>query len=301
MAKVSVIIPAYNAEKTLRRCVESILQQSFRDLEVILVDDGSRDGTPALCDALAAEDSRVRVIHKPNGGVSAARNTALDAATGEYVLFADSDDWLAEESIAAMVGVAQTHGVDLVIADYYRVFEGAVQAKSRIRSAGPMGRPAFLHAFTDAPSAFYFGVLWNKLYRREIIEAHRLRLDTHFSWCEDLLFNMDYYRHVTCAYALRQPVYYYVRSLDSLSMQRMNLFRLGRIRLHMFAAYRRFAREALSPAAYRAWKPRALRFFYAGLIDEFVLPWEGKTNGGCERRLFESKSPSRALPKNRCG
>ena len=269
---VSVIVPAYNAEKTLEKCVKSILNQRFRDIEVLLVNDGSRDGTAALCDRLAEEDSRICVFHRENSGVSATRNFALTQARGEYIQFVDSDDWLEEDAVAAMVRAAQTHGSDLVIADYYRVYEGLAQPKSRAQAAGPVDADAFIRAFTDSPSAFYYGVLWNKLYRRDIIIRHNLRMDESLSWCEDLLFNMSYYKHIASAYALRTPVYYYVRSMTSLSMQKMNLVKLGRIRLKLYAAYRRFALEILTPGAYRAWKPRAVKFFYAGLIDEFVLP-----------------------------
>lgn len=282
---VSVIVPAYQAEKTLEKCVRSILTQSFRDVEILLVDDGSRDGTAELCDRLAGEDSRIRVFHRENSGVSATRNFALEQACGEFIQFVDSDDYLAENAIAAMVQVARTHGSDLVIADYYRVYEGAAQCKSRGRSIGPVDAEAFLQDFTDSPSAFYYGVLWNKLYRREIIQQHGLRMDESFSWCEDLLFNMNYYRYIAGVYVLRVPVYYYVRSMTSLSMQKMNLFRLGRIRLHMFREYCRFARETLLPAAYRRWRSRMIRFFYAGLVDEFVLPWQKKDSQGTERTL----------------
>ena len=273
---VSVIVPAYNAEKTLEKCVKSILNQRFRDIEVLLVDDGSRDGTAALCDCLAEEDSRICVFHRENSGVSATRNFALTQARGEYIQFVDSDDWLEEDAVAAMVRAAQTHGSDLVIADYYRVYEGLAQPKSRAQAAGPVDVDAFIRAFTDSPSAFYYGVLWNKLYRRDIIIMHNLRMDESLSWCEDLLFNMSYYKHIASVYVLRMPVYYYVRSMTSLSMQKMNLVKLGRIRLKLYAAYRRFALETLTPGAYRAWKPRAVKFFYAGLIDEFVLPGSGE-------------------------
>ena len=185
-----------------------------------------------------------------------------------------------EEAVAAMVRAAQTHGSDLVIADYYRVYEGLAQPKSRAQTAGPVDADAFIRAFTDSPSSFYYGVLWNKLYRRDIIIRHNLRMDESLSWCEDLLFNMSYYKHIASAYVLRTPVYYYVRSMTSLSMQKMNLVKLGRIRLKLYAAYRRFALETLTPGAYRAWKPRAVKFFYAGLIDEFVLPGGGKMKFG---------------------
>ena len=101
--QISVIVPVYNVEGYLARCVDSILGQTYENLEVILVDDGSRDGSGALCDAFARQDHRVKVIHKPNGGLSSARNTGIDAAQGEYLAFVDSDDWLEPDAYAQML------------------------------------------------------------------------------------------------------------------------------------------------------------------------------------------------------
>ena len=94
MPQISVIVPVYNVQRYLRRCVDSILSQTFSNLEVILVDDGSPDRCGAICDEYAAADPRVKVIHKPNGGLSSARNAGIEAAAGEYLAFVDSDDWL---------------------------------------------------------------------------------------------------------------------------------------------------------------------------------------------------------------
>ena len=107
MATVSIIIPVYNAEHTLERCVDSVLGQEFTDFELLLVDDGSSDGSPALCDRYAAQDSRVRVIHKENGGVSAARNAAMDLAEGEFLQFLDSDDWITPDATKLLLRSAR--------------------------------------------------------------------------------------------------------------------------------------------------------------------------------------------------
>ncbi len=104
---VSIIVPVYNIEKYLSRCVESLREQTHKELQVLLVDDGSTDGSGALCDAFAAEDSRIQVIHKPNGGLSDARNAGLDAATGEWILFVDGDDYLAPEAVQRLLDAAQ--------------------------------------------------------------------------------------------------------------------------------------------------------------------------------------------------
>ena len=101
--KLSVVIPVYRVESTLDRCVESVLRQHVDDMEVILVDDGSPDRCPQLCDEWARRDSRIRVVHKPNGGLSDARNAGIDIATGDYIAFVDSDDWIADDTYAPLL------------------------------------------------------------------------------------------------------------------------------------------------------------------------------------------------------
>lgn len=122
MPKISIIVPVYNAEKYLRECVESILLQTLSDLELILVDDGSTDSSPALCDQYAARDTRVKVIHKPNGRAASARNAGLRAASGEYIAFVDADDWISPDMYEKML---QT-GADVTLCDYVR-FQGGTQ------------------------------------------------------------------------------------------------------------------------------------------------------------------------------
>lgn len=103
--KISVIVPVYNAEKWLRRCVDSILAQTYTDFELLLVDDGSTDGSGAICDEYATLDARIRPFHKPNGGVSSARNLGLDNARGEWICFVDSDNWMAKNSLESLLTV----------------------------------------------------------------------------------------------------------------------------------------------------------------------------------------------------
>ena len=122
--QISVIVPVYNVEGYLARCVDSILGQTYENLEVILVDDGSRDGSGALCDAFAQQDHRVKVIHKPNGGLSSARNTGIDAAQGEYLAFVDSDDWLEPDAYAQMLERMKAYDVKLVCGGRYDVDGG---------------------------------------------------------------------------------------------------------------------------------------------------------------------------------
>lgn len=121
--KVSIIVPVYNAEKSLARCVDSILNQEFRDFELILMDDGSKDRSGEICDGYARADARVVVVHKENTGVSDTRNQAIARARGTFLQFVDSDDWLTADATKLMVRAAEETGCDMVIADFYRVSE----------------------------------------------------------------------------------------------------------------------------------------------------------------------------------
>lgn len=121
---ISVVVPVYNVEHELSRCVDSILVQSYANIEVILVDDGSTDGCPSMCDAYEKMDSRVRVIHKSNGGLSSARNAGLSCATGEWILYVDSDDYILNDSCERLIAVGAKYDCDIVSADAIREFNG---------------------------------------------------------------------------------------------------------------------------------------------------------------------------------
>ena len=128
--KVSVVIPVYNTKTYLEQCVVSVITQTFKDLDILLIDDGSTDGSSDLCDQLAASDKRIRVIHKENEGVSAARNLGLDEATGEYVMLLDSDDWLDMDAVETLVKKADSESTDVLHFNYIREFEGKSLVKA---------------------------------------------------------------------------------------------------------------------------------------------------------------------------
>ncbi len=121
MAKVSIVVPIYKAERYLMRCIKSILVQTLKDVEIILVDDGSPDNCPQICDSYALRDDRIKVVHKENGGLSSARNAGMDAATGDYIGFVDADDCIMPEMYMRMAEVIQEYHVDFVMSDYIRI------------------------------------------------------------------------------------------------------------------------------------------------------------------------------------
>ena len=187
---ISIIVPAYNCESTLNRCVESVLSQQFKDFELLLVDDGSTDGTPALCDAYAAKDSRVRAFHKPNGGVSSARNMGLDNAEGEWITFVDSDDVLAENAlqlIADVVSQQDSEIPDLIVENLMIIHHN---------------EPAFalygpgLYTVNQLYGQGLWGAVWNKTFSRSIIEEYRIRFDESLRFSEDCLFVAEYCGHL---------------------------------------------------------------------------------------------------------
>lgn len=135
MPKVSIIVPVYNAEKYLHRCVDSILAQTFTDWECILVDDGSPDGSGAICDAYAKQDTRIKVVHKENGGVSSARQCGMDSAIGDYVIHADPDDWVEASMLNDLYAAAESKNADMVICDFICEYtQGSFYQKQELQS-----------------------------------------------------------------------------------------------------------------------------------------------------------------------
>lgn len=216
MPFVSLIIPLYNAEKYIRRCLDSAMQQTFSDMEIIVVNDGSEDSSLAICREYEKLDSRFHVIDKENTGVSDSRNRAIDLAQGEYLQFLDSDDWLAPDATESLVYAAKKYDCDLVIADFYRVDGAVFTEKQHIRERGLLTREQYAEYMMQEPADFYYGVLWNKLYRHSIIKDYQIRMNLELRWCEDFLFNLSYIRHAKRFTAIQTPIYYYMKRKGSI-------------------------------------------------------------------------------------
>ena len=272
MPLVSIIVPVYNAEKTIERCVHSILNQEYRDFELILLDDGSTDSSGAICDVCAERDGRVRVLHKENTGVSDTRNRGIAMAKGAYLQFADADDWITPEATRFFVHAATENGCDLVIADFYRVIGERVSQKGSIEEEGILQRTDFAVKMMQKPADFYYGVLWNKLYKRSIIKKHRLRMDNAVSWCEDFMFNLEYVRHARTIYALKIPVYYYVKTKGSLVSQGLSMKKTLQMKRTVFACYNDFYKDVFDDTDYEKRKGQVYRFLFDAASDGSVSP-----------------------------
>lgn len=208
LPKVSIIVPVYKAEKTLARCVETIMAQTHPAIEIILVDDGSPDRCGEICDELAAQDTRIRVIHQPNGGVSSARNAGIAAATGEFVCFVDSDDEVYPDYVATMYERMANTDVDLVVCNYEtheinRTYNQNIEDCELIVSAVPFADGCKL---IDSP---YMWGPWNKMFRRQVLVDHGLLFDTEVPFGEDTIFVYQYMCHCHGLALVSHPVYVY--------------------------------------------------------------------------------------------
>lgn len=274
--KVSIIIPIYNAQANLCRCIDSVLKQDFEDFELLLMDDGSSDESGKICDEYKAQDPRIRVIHKENSGVSDTRNLAISLSRGTYLQFLDSDDWITPDATGLLVRMAQEQDCGMVIADFYRVIGERVSPKGRIHETGVLTREEFALEMMENPADFYYGVLWNKLYRRDLIEKYGLCMDKDISWCEDFIFNMEYIRHVERVYVLRVPVYYYVKTPGSLVTQGNSISNTIRMKRMVFKCYREFYQDVFGEEDYEKIRLQVYRFLIDaagdGSVGSFMLP-----------------------------
>lgn len=213
-AKISVIVPVYNVEEYLPRCVESILAQSYRNLEIILVEDGTKDHSGAICDACARQDARVRVIHKENGGLSSARNAGIDAATGEYIAFVDSDDWIEPDMYEKMMALMEKYAVSLVCAGRWDVSSeagekrlGLCPPREEVISGEELVRRIFHWENVDSAA-------WDKLYHRSLFDSVRYPLGVI---CEDVPTTYRIALNAGQAAMLPEPVYNYFHRPGSIT------------------------------------------------------------------------------------
>lgn len=210
---ISVIVPVYNTEKYLDECIQSILNQSFTDFELLLIDDGSTDRSGAICDQYAAKDERVRVFHTENGGVSSARNVGLDEAKGEWIAFVDSDDWV--KSLFLENFIRYVDDVDIIIS-YSEIETKNGIHKIEISSEGIVTNTNFHELFTK------YGMTvnttsWAKLYRKDLIEINKIRFDNRIKMGEDTVFLYTCLLKAEKIFVLNKTDYYYRDRSESLS------------------------------------------------------------------------------------
>ena len=215
---ISVIIPVYNVEKYLHRCLDSVIAQTYQNLEIICVDDGSIDDSGKICDQYAVRDARIKVIHQENQGLSAARNRGLDAAEGEYIAFVDSDDYILEDMYKKMLDKLLNYNVDLCVCQWqYEFSDGRQVVKKKNIDPTIYGRKASL----EFARFLYMGnyengvvvAAWNKLYRRALLDTIHFEGRIH----EDDAFNGRIMAKDISVYVMEEQFYVYAQNGDSLT------------------------------------------------------------------------------------
>lgn len=200
---LSLIVPIYNTEKCLARCIESIISQTFNDWELILVNDGSTDNSKCIAEDYIKKDSRIHFINSDNYGVSHARNLGLMNATGKYISFIDSDDELEKNALSLFQKIEIYYQATLYKFGYRRIGNNTI---SNIISQ-QIGLFNISQALLIIEQNMYSGFLWNSIFRKEIIEKYQLRFDESISWCEDHLFFYEYLSHCNNVY-ISDSIYY---------------------------------------------------------------------------------------------
>lgn len=209
---VSILIPAYNASAFLPKCLDCVLNQTYQDLQVVIVDDGSRDNTLELCQNYAEKDSRIEVYHQENEGVAPTRNHLLEKVKGDYVLFVDADDWIELDMVEYIVSLAKETDAELVMCD--RVINDAKpsdkEPKVRILPQEEAIRDFLLHEY-------FVGALWNKLFKRSVVEGLSFHKDIWYG--EDALFTWNVLQNVNTVAVSNKQLYHYYMNEESISHQ----------------------------------------------------------------------------------
>ena len=223
---ISIIVPVYKVENYLDRCVTTLLGQTYKNIEIILVDDGSPDNCPQLCDEYEKKDSRIKVIHKGNGGLGFARNSGLEVASGEYIAFVDSDDYVTEDMCEKLMSAAIKYHADIVYGSIYYDENGVIKQRSRAQHPiiwkDDAVKGFLLDLIAMKPEAKQDTIIevsvWKAIFRRKIFDDYHVRFVSEREFIsEDIIFDIDYISKAHSVVLIPDPVYYYCTNPNSLS------------------------------------------------------------------------------------
>ena len=259
---VSIILPVYNAQNHLARCVGSICAQTYQNIEIIILNDGSKDQSLPVCEEFRQKDPRILLVDKANSGVSDTRNLGLKLASGKYVEFVDSDDYLEPDFTERLVAAAEENEADFVIAPYKMVIPAGASKPEQVLDkiqdelgvmsvarppevreygflpAGVYDKETFALRLMDKPASYFYSVLWNKLYRRDILTGNDIQFVSEMRWAEDLVFNLRYIQYAERFVAIDKPGYYYVQNPQSICHTQINAATIVQNKLQVFRYYK---------------------------------------------------------------
>lgn len=208
--KLTISVPIYNVERYLHQCLDSIINQTLHDIEIILVDDGSTDTSGVICDRYAAKDSRIKVVHKKNGGLASARQAALEIATGIYFCACDADDWVELDMYEQMYNKAQDTGADIIICDYYIEYDNGKTVHKQIEKLDDSETDLIGNALNGKiPTS-----VWNKIYKREIFQKYNITWEQGIDLGEDFLISLKIFRNPVTFNYIQKPLYHYRRLMN---------------------------------------------------------------------------------------
>lgn len=232
--KVSVLIPAYNAEKYIAQCLGSVCNQTYRDLQIVVIDDGSKDSTLAVILSWAEKDNRIEVISRENKGVSQTRNELIDCAKGDFVLFVDADDWIEHDMISTLVVLSEKNGVDLVMC---RNVNNDIEPDKGSCKVNVWERPLILNKFLQHRELT--GALWNKLIRKELFDG--IRFKPEISYGEDAMVIWDILNKIDKMASTTQQFYHYRMNATSISHQSLSESKMSVIPVWEYISGSKFA------------------------------------------------------------
>ena len=258
---ISVVIPTYNRRDKLPACIASVLAQTYRNIEIIILNDGSKDQSLPVCEEFRQKDPRILLVDKANSGVSDTRNLGLKLASGKYVEFVDSDDYLDPDFTERLVAAAEENEADFVIAPYKMVIPAGASKPEQVLDkiqdelgvmsvarppevreygflpAGVYDKDTFALRLMDKPASYFYSVLWNKLYRRDILTGNDIQFVSEMRWAEDLVFNLRYIQYAERFVAIDKPGYYYVQNPQSICHTQINAASLVQNKIQVFHYY----------------------------------------------------------------
>lgn len=283
---ISVIVPIYNAGSSMEPCLRSIAGQSYSNIEVLLIDDGSTDNSPAVCRRFVQSDPRFRLFRQDNQGVSAARNAGLNQVHGSYLLFIDSDDTIRTDYIITLWQALQRDHTDMVVCDYRQdcTLTDEKDMEHYTARPGRYSRRSYIRQLSKCPGAHYFGVLWNKIYRTDLIQKEGLHFNPQLSIGEDFTFNMAYLSLIKRIRIIPDKLYKYAwRSPLSLTHCRKDIPGQLMERILLYQAYADlFRREHLE----RRWRWRLHYYLFKTYFEE--LKELGRDQERCRQIFYET-------------
>lgn len=221
MIKISVIIPVYNVEKYLKKCIQSVINQSLKEIEIILVDDGSGDLSGKICDDFAKCDSRIKVIHQKNRGPSAARNRGIETARGEYISFVDSDDYLDEKMLEVLYSKGKEHNIDIVFCDLVRDKFGNAKIKEfDLPRDVIIDRNGVLEFIKSYKNVFSVNHIYAKIHKRDLLADNNILFPEDLKLQEDTVFVLESMIHADSLYCISGSYYSHIKRADSLTTKK---------------------------------------------------------------------------------